>query len=121
MPTLEGILLDARNNNMRDGITGALICRRDIYLQLLEGPEMKVRAAMARIGRDDRHAGMKTLVSEPVSSRLFAEWAMLHDPAESWIWSETDVSEGIIDQTPVEEVRRMFESLAETAKAELQK
>jgi len=29
---LSGILLDARRCNTRDGITGALICRADIYL-----------------------------------------------------------------------------------------
>ena len=34
---LAGILLDARRCNKRDGITGALVCRHDIYLQLLEG------------------------------------------------------------------------------------
>ena len=35
---LAGILSGARYNNVRDGITGALICRQDIYLQLIEGP-----------------------------------------------------------------------------------
>ena len=36
---LNGILVDARRMNTRDGITGALICRADIYVQLLEGSE----------------------------------------------------------------------------------
>ena len=40
---LSGILIDARHANIRDGITGALICRADIYLQWLEGPEAQVR------------------------------------------------------------------------------
>ena len=42
--TLSEILLTARRNNERDGITGALICRRDLYLQLLEGPQAAVEA-----------------------------------------------------------------------------
>lgn len=53
--TLYGILAHAQQANRRVGITGALICRDDIYLQLLEGPENEVRATVARIKRDDRH------------------------------------------------------------------
>jgi Sensors of blue-light using FAD len=37
-PTLNQILSVARRNNARDDVTGALICRADIYMQLLEGP-----------------------------------------------------------------------------------
>jgi hypothetical protein len=43
--TLTAILFDARRCNTRDGITGALICRDDLFLQLLEGPEAAVEAA----------------------------------------------------------------------------
>jgi Sensors of blue-light using FAD len=35
---LNGILSDARRCNERDAITGALICRADVYLQLIEAP-----------------------------------------------------------------------------------
>ena len=68
---LNGILLDARRANERDGITGALICRGDIYLQWLEGPEDKVRDALARIRRDDRHLDVTLHVAEPVAERVF--------------------------------------------------
>ena len=40
--TLNTILADARRRKVEDVITGALICRTDIYLQLLEGPISKV-------------------------------------------------------------------------------
>ena len=46
---LDNILLFSRRNNERDGITGALICRHEIYLQLLEGPKDKVDALFNRI------------------------------------------------------------------------
>lgn len=101
---------------MRDDISGALICRRDIYLQLLEGPTTKVHGAIERIGRDDRHVEMKTLVSEQVSKRIFADWAMLHDPAKSWIWSEEEVSVGVMDRATQQDIRNVFETLAEKAK-----
>jgi hypothetical protein len=114
-PTLNGILLDARRNNARDAITGALICRHDIYLQLLEGPAEKVQHAYARIARDDRHIGMKTLVSKPISERIFGDWDMLHDPAQSWIWTEAEMAEGVIDRATPQDVTDMFESLARKA------
>jgi hypothetical protein len=113
---LDGILLNARYNNKRDGITGALICRHDIYIQLLEGSEPKVRAAAERISRDDRHIDMKVLVSEPVSERIFADWAMLHDPAKTVIWTEQELSEGAIDRVTSKDLTDMFESLAEKAR-----
>ena len=34
---------------------GALICRDDLFLQMLEGPEAVVEAIYGRIVRDDRH------------------------------------------------------------------
>jgi hypothetical protein len=65
--------MDARRANARDGITGALICRADIYLQWLEGPEEQVRKALERIERDDRHLEMKVHGAERVSDRVFGE------------------------------------------------
>ena len=46
---LNGLLIDSRANNKRDSITGALICRADLYLQLLEGPQNKVLETFSRI------------------------------------------------------------------------
>lgn len=83
--TLAGILLDARRCNARDGVTGALVCRQDIYLQFLEGPRSVVQAAYDRIRRDDRHLEVTMRVLETCDDRLFQYWAMLHDPASTWI------------------------------------
>ena len=109
--SLSGILLDARRCNTRDGISGALVCRHDIFVQLLEGPEDKVQATFARISRDDRHVDVVQLVGEVVPERLFADWAMLHDPAQSEIWSEQDVAEGAADRASADDVRAMFKAL----------
>ncbi|WP_298299674.1 BLUF domain-containing protein [uncultured Litoreibacter sp.] len=116
-PTLSGILLDARKCNMRDDVTGALVCRHDVYLQLLEGPPAKVRATLTRIRRDDRHLNVKTLLSEPISNRLFEEWSMLHDPAKSVIWSPSEVSAGAIERATPSDYRQLFEALAKSAKS----
>jgi hypothetical protein len=105
---LNGILLDARQANERDGVTGALICRGDIYLQWLEGPQDRVREALARIERDDRHLEVTLHVAEPVTERVFGDWAMLHDPAATWIWSQEEVADGAVARSTPEEVTGFF-------------
>ncbi len=108
---LNGILADARRANERDAITGALICRDDIYLQWLEGPEDAVLAAVERIKRDDRHLDLTLHVSEPVDERVFGAWAMLHDPATSWIWTPEQVDDGAVDRATPDEVTGFFLNL----------
>ncbi|SDX98572.1 BLUF domain-containing protein [Roseicitreum antarcticum] len=112
---LSGILTDARRCNLRDDITGALVCRQDIYLQLLEGPSEQITAAYTRICRDDRHVGINRLVSRQVTDRMFGSWAMLHDPAKSLIWTMKQIEEGILDRISPVEIIDMFESVSRNA------
>ncbi|WP_019955376.1 BLUF domain-containing protein [Yoonia vestfoldensis] len=115
---LSSILMQARKANARDDITGALICRADIYLQWLEGPEDKVRDAIRRISRDDRHLDVQLLVAEPAEARVFGDWAMLHDPAKTWIWSQAEIADGALDRATPEEITGFFLHLAEASDAE---
>ena len=109
---LAGILIDARRCNSRDGITGALICREDLYLQLLEGPEAAVEAAYRRILRDDRHIEVRPLTRRRVADRLFGAWAMRDDPAQSWVWSREAVHNGAAETATEAEVLAIFTRLA---------
>jgi hypothetical protein len=109
---LAGILLDARRCNARDGVTGALICRRDVFLQLLEGPEDAVRATYHRIGRDDRHMDVALHLSDPVTERMFADWAMHHDPARSWLPTEAEAPGDVLDRVRATDVQAIFDALA---------
>ena len=113
-PALAGILLDARRCNMRDGITGALICRDDLFLQLLEGPADKVQATYSRIRRDDRHLDVRQMSSRAISDqgRLFANWAMRDDPAQSWVWTRAEIDAGILDNAKDNDAIALFERLA---------
>lgn len=113
-PSLAGILLDARRCNTRDGITGALICRDDLFLQLLEGPADKVQATYARIRNDDRHVDVRQLsqLSIPDTARMFASWAMRDDPAQSWVWSRSDIDAGVLETTTEADALAIFERLA---------
>jgi Sensors of blue-light using FAD len=110
---LTGILFDARRCNTRDGITGALICRDDLFLQLLEGPEKAVEATYNRIRADDRHIEVRPLVRRKIADdgRMFAAWAMRDDPAASWVWSRAEVDAGGPEQATEDEVLEMFRKL----------
>jgi Sensors of blue-light using FAD len=109
---LNGILMDARRCNKRDGITGALICRADVYLQLLEGPAAAVDATFARIAKDNRHLEVNLLSRVPVMDRVFPDWAMRDDPARSWLWNQKEVADGAIKKATEEEILNVFYRLA---------
>lgn len=108
---LAGILIDARRCNARDDITGALIVRQDIYLQLLEGPSKSVEATYQRIRQDDRHTDVRAVRRMDTTKRLFADWAMKDDPARSWMWTREDVANGAVERATDEEVMSIFKRL----------
>ena len=110
--TLAGILMTARRNNRRDDITGALLCRSDLYLQLIEGPEAAIDAAFARIAVDDRHCDVGLLLSRSVDERLFPGWEMLDDQMPSLSWSQAQIADGAIDAAAPDELLAIFTRLA---------
>lgn len=110
---LNAILSTARRKNSEREITGALICRADIYLQLLEGPAEAIAGTYARIKRDDRHLEVTLISEEDVEARLFPKWSMLDDPARSWIWSQEEVAAGVMSSVTPAAVRAVFVRLAE--------
>ena len=69
--TLANILTTAQRYNAEKDVTGTLICREDLYLQLLEGDRDDVQALYEKIKRDDRHADATILVQEVTAQRLF--------------------------------------------------
>jgi Sensors of blue-light using FAD len=109
---LNGILVSARRNNPRDDITGCLICRQDLYLQLLEGPDAAIDALFARIAVDDRHLEVQCLSRATVSDRMFPDWAMRDDPAQSWLWSADDVGNGALAKATPDDLRAVFARIA---------
>lgn len=112
---LSAILETARRNNSRRGITGALICRHDIYLQLIEGDAGAIDALFARIVEDDRHLAVRLLSRAEAPDRMFPGWSMLHDPARSWLWSPDEVGRGVVQGVTPEELRQAFARAAAEA------
>ena len=71
-----GILEESRRNNRRDGISGLLFDDGVRFLQVLEGPEDRVEAAVQRIKADARHRAIVILSRRSITAREFGDWAM---------------------------------------------
>jgi hypothetical protein len=112
---LSAILATAHRNNARQGITGALICRHDIYLQLIEGDGEAIDALFARILEDDRHLAVTLLNRTMVPDRVFPDWAMMHDPARSWLWSSEEVGRGAVREATPRALQQVFARAAAEA------
>ena len=109
---LNGILSDAINYNSKNNITGALICRDDIYLQILEGPEYEVNFTFEKISTDDRHLEIELLLKEYCNKRIFPKWNMKDDPARTWFWNKEEINSGIFNKIPKIKIIEVFEKIA---------
>ena len=109
---LDDILTISRSRNSKTDITGTLICRADMYLQLIEGPDAAIQATYQRIAMDDRHVEMNLLLSREINERLFPKWAMRDDPARSWMWTQQEVSDGAVAAATPQDIIAIFERLA---------
>ena len=105
---LNGIMITSVNNNKRDQITGALICRSDLYLQYLEGPTKSIDDTFNKIKNDDRHVEIKVLKEGVHAKRLFPKWAMRDDPVRSWLWSRAADESGARDRIRSSDALHLF-------------
>jgi hypothetical protein len=70
------ILETARRANLSSGVTGVLLVRDALYMQVLEGPKVPVDSTFAAIQRDRRHLGVTLLADYEVKARIFPGWQM---------------------------------------------
>lgn len=105
---LDQILLQSTINNEKNNITGALICRSDLYLQFLEGPAHKIDDLYARINIDTRHTEVKLLEETRSKRRLFSNWAMKGDPAKEWMWTRSEIIDGILERLSENDAMDIF-------------
>ena len=73
---LEQILLSARTRNTTHKVTGMLLYRDGVFLQLLEGRRDNVHDIYNLIGRDRRHHHLINLLEETITERDFPSWTM---------------------------------------------
>jgi hypothetical protein len=66
----------AERNNVRDDITGFLICTPQWYGQILEGSAIAIERVMEKIKRDPRHFNITVLHKAEITHRMFSRWGM---------------------------------------------
>lgn len=73
---LEEILTHARKYNAEHEITGLLLHKNGLFLQVLEGEKNIVEALFNKIKSDNRHFGVINLHEHTISKREFGNWSM---------------------------------------------
>ena len=73
---LADILSAGPRNNPENGLTGLLGVERNRFFQILEGDIACLTLTFERIARDKRHFDIRRVALEPVSRRLFDDWAV---------------------------------------------
>lgn len=79
---IEEILQTARAFNSDNGITGCLIYYSGKFIQILEGPEDKVKALYANIEKDKRHKKVNLFSEDTITERNFPDWGMAYYPID---------------------------------------
>jgi len=114
------ILSEANAFNASVGITGQLIYRGGIFLQLLEGERGDVEQLLGRILLDyKRHENLKVLLKQPMKKRIFPDWSMAYvkldnvalDLVNSIVPWQTLISSSPNQSVSPIEILRVFEEL----------
>jgi hypothetical protein len=77
------LLKQVRLANARHELTGMLLYIGGSFVQVLEGRLEMVEAAFGTIRRDQRHAHVNLIISEPILERAFEGWTMIHKTLDS--------------------------------------
>jgi hypothetical protein len=74
---LQQIVAKSIQNNRLVDVTGFLLAREGLFVQLLEGPPRGVGDTFKRITADDRHNEITVLADATADRRLFRQWNMV--------------------------------------------
>jgi hypothetical protein len=82
---LEALMLRARANNERDGITGLVAYHDSAFIQVLEGPEDEIVACFERIKRNDLHHNIMKVLQGAAEERIFDRYNMAFMPTKDQV------------------------------------
>ena len=77
---LAALLTQAREDNARQNITGALVYGDGQFMQIIEGEEATLAMLYARLLQDNRHGQVFKFADKPILQRSFADWSMAFRP-----------------------------------------
>jgi hypothetical protein len=75
-PELAQLLTRAREKNSQLGITGMLLYKAGLFLQVLEGETTQVRDLYTTIVNDPRHRACSVVQEGAITRRQFSDWSM---------------------------------------------
>ncbi|MBF0340910.1 MAG: EAL domain-containing protein [Magnetococcales bacterium] len=73
---LKDILAQAKEFNIKNGITGYLFYLKGVFSQYLEGDHAMLEQLYESISRDARHGDLRIIAQGAIPDRLFSGWAM---------------------------------------------
>ena len=110
---LEELLEQSRQRNKRQNITGMLLFKSGVYLQVLEGDENDVHEIFSDIEKDPRNTQVTKLLDEKIVRRDFPNWSMgfkrLDDSIENEAYN--DVFDGNFDRHSLYQSRSLAVNL----------
>ena len=90
---IEKILKIARMNNEKKGITGQLVYRGGIFMQLLEGEQDSVSDLLGRILLDNsRHENVRVVLKQPMIKRVFPDWSMAYRELDNAVMDQVNLT-----------------------------
>jgi hypothetical protein len=90
---IDNILKGAYAFNAKKDITGMLLYKGGVFIQLLEGEKKEVESLFGKIALDLRHEGLKVLIKQESQERVFKDWTMGYRKIDK---IETDIINSIL-------------------------
>ena len=73
---LVSILEKSYKNNPEKNITGMLLYKSGVFLQIIEGTKRDLENLYNKISKDPRHEDLKILWQQDIKERSFSDWSM---------------------------------------------
>jgi len=73
---IDDILQMAQSRNQEAGVTGMLLFKGGVFLQILEGPKDAVKTIFGSIASDFRHHNLTVIAKQSTLDRIFEDWTM---------------------------------------------
>ena len=112
VPEVQDILAEARRNNQKSKVSGALFFGEGYFFQCLEGKPSLVLPLVEKIKTDPRHESFKISYQKAVPRRYFSSWSMKYVPVTPEV-IELMKSRGYPEFDPVNfhesDINEMFE------------
>ncbi|WP_413699617.1 BLUF domain-containing protein [Psychromonas sp. KJ10-10] len=118
---IKSILDSATDNNLKLGITGALLYSGGYFCQVIEGEEENIEDLFESIQLDDRHTQVTVLNFEKAEERDFSEWSMafagIEDSMRFDITGIKDVKDEIVKKQTGQDIVSVLTELVKKKQA----